>query len=112
MTRTLLIMMVGICLGGCASQQELQNRALTTKYLNERAYLPSPATALAFDPPVPTAYTPDLSRDDRAAGAFGGYQGADAEYYDVQTNDDYQFFDYPGTYERQVTSDRVGVIYH
>ena len=67
---------------------------------------------LAFD--VPTRSTralPDLGRDDREAAAYGGFQGLSSEYYDVQVDDDQQFFTYPSSYERRVQSDRVGVIY-
>jgi hypothetical protein len=115
MRQTFLIILAGLCLGGCASSQQAAqaNRPIQSSCVAGREYIPTVATALAFDPSVAVAQrTPDLSREDRGVGAFGGYQALDAETYDVQTDDNYEFIDGPGTYQRQVISDRVGVLYH
>ena len=53
-----------------------------------------------------------LSRDDRGAAAFAGFQDQTVESYDIQTDDDQLFYNYPATYERRVISDRIGTTYH
>jgi len=71
----------------------------------------APALALAFDPAI-SGPPITLSRDDRGASAFGGFQDLTTETYDVQTDDDQLFYSYPATFERRVISDRIGTIYH
>jgi hypothetical protein len=89
---------------GCAASQQ--------PVVAERHYAPAAAATLAFDPPSGKArLAPNLWRDEREAAAFNGFQTESAEFYDVQTDDDQQYYNYPSTYERRVLSDRVGVIY-
>jgi hypothetical protein len=92
-------------LSGCAASHPTQPQAAAL-----RTYAPSPATSLAFDPPGDVAL-PELSRDDRGPAAFAGFQDLTTEYYDVQTDDDQQYYTYPSSYERRVLSDRIGVLY-
>jgi hypothetical protein len=80
--------------------------------LSQRVYAPAPALALAFDPKVGGSIPAGLWRDQRGMSAFGGFEEDTAEYYDVQTDDNQEDDAYPSTYQREVISDRVGVLYH
>lgn len=102
--RCILLAALGLMAAGCAASNPSQSAAL-----QPRVYSPSPAPALAFDPPG-AVYIPYLSRDGRGITAYGGFQSLSTEYYDVQTSDDQLFFENDSTYERRVVSDRTGVI--
>jgi hypothetical protein len=104
MRRAWVVILAGLLLGGCAS-----SKPVAATYAFPR-YIPSVASALAFDPPVGSA-VPELYRDQRGPAAFGGFRETSVEYYDVQTYDTQQYYGRGGYYNRQVLSDHVGVIY-
>jgi hypothetical protein len=103
--RTSFFILCGLLLTGCAST----SHQTACPALSHQDYAPSTTVALAFDPQLGVA-APQLARDDRDARAFGGFQSVTTELFDIQTNDDMQFYNYPSTYERNVMSDRIGEI--
>jgi hypothetical protein len=108
MRKSLLIIIGGLLATGCASS----NQAAQTTALALQATAPAAvAVTLAFDPQNSSA-TPVLARDLREMSAVAGFEDSIAEVYDIQTDDDQQYFNFPSSYERRVLSDRTGVIYH
>ena len=105
MRRPTLIILAGFLAAGCASSKPAPTA------LQDRQYLPAPALALAMDPQTGAGTGLVLSRDGRDITAYGGFQDLSSESYDIQTDDDQQFYNYPSTYERRVISDRVGVVF-
>ena len=106
--RRLIACICVLILSGCAASRTPP----AGTGLSQGVYAPAPAVALAFDPKVGGSNPAGLWRDERGVSAFGGFQESSVEYYDVQTNDDMELDSYPSSYERQVISDRVGVLYH
>src|ERR1700722_9075879 len=110
MRRLTFIILGGMLLTGCAASRPAAQQA----DLQPVEYIPATAPILAFDPQITVPaggarVIPmiSLSREDREVTAEGGLSAANVEYYDVQTDDDQQFYNYPSTYERRVLSDRV-----
>ncbi len=77
--------------------------------------------ALAFDPPALAGVSQlDLSRDDRDAAAFAGFQDATTTYYFLQSYDYQANYSYgaggrgsiPDGYQRQAVSQSYGISYH
>lgn len=111
MRNALLIIAGGLLLTGCAASQPAtcvsQDQTVAPRYI------PAATTALAFDPAIGAGRPlPQISRDDRGVSVATGYETETAEYFDIQTNDDFERDNYPSSYERDVISDKVGVIYH
>jgi len=114
----ILIVLGGLLLTGCAA-----SRPSTSPQAELQPVQAAPAIALAFDPAVPVAGAGDaaamvasqplpmISREGREVSAFGGYESITAESFDIQTDDDQIFYDHDSSYERQVFSDKVGIIY-
>jgi hypothetical protein len=108
MRKSILIVLGGLLATGCASSTQQPQTAT----LDQQATPPAAiAMTMAFTPQV-NVPTPVLDRDSRELAAAGGFDDAIIEVYDVQTDDDQQYFNYPGSYERRVLSDRTGVIFH
>jgi len=94
---------------GCAAQPPVQTSQAS---VTARQFSPEPATALAFDPPMSSQVSPQLlARDPREPSAFAGFEQTQVEYYDQSTSDDQYIDDATQEYERQNTSERIGVTY-
>jgi len=116
----LIIVILG--LGGCASQP--MQPANVSPLQQPHAYAPSNGPALAFDPPVLVGVDRiDLSRDDRQASAFAGFQDTQTTYYFLRSDDWYSDFSGgfggrgsrggsgPDNYQRRAVSETYGVSY-
>ena len=108
MRRAIPVVFFGLLLSGCAASSPPNQRQASYP----RYYAPAAALALTFNPPVPPSrYVPDLDRDDRQVAAYSGFESLTVEPFDVQIQDDQEFYTRFGSYERRVTSDRYGVVY-
>src|SRR5580704_3830721 len=89
-----LIAILALTLAGCASHQPgaASNQPLANSQGSASApqtgYSPSPAAALAFDPPA-LAGSPrlDLSREDRGPAAFAGFEDETTTFYYLRVDD-------------------------
>lgn len=81
--RHALLLIFGISLAGCATQQQPVPARSTSVY-----YEPAPAAALVFDPPmVAYAPLPAFSREGRSPSAFYGYEQPSVETYQLRQRD-------------------------
>ena len=108
---------LALALAGCASQP-----ASVLPVQQTHVYDNAPTAAvLAFDPPALAGMPQlDLSRDDRGASAFLGYEDATTTYYSLTTNDWYSDFTggggrlgrgfNPDYYQRQAIAQTSGII--
>ena len=107
MKSTLCVMIGGLLLMGCSSSRPGQAEPAASL---QAPAISQPALALSFDPqgcpPVP-----DLARDLRQPAAIGGFIAPSAEYYDIQTDNDFELDTGLSVYQRDVLSDKVGVIF-
>jgi hypothetical protein len=109
MRRYTFIIVAGLFFTGCAASRPAAPEAAVVT----PQYTPEATTALAFDPVISGGSSlVAISRDNRGVAAYVGLDNGSVEYYDVQTDDDQEFLNYPSTYERRVVSDKIGVIYH
>jgi hypothetical protein len=110
MRRTFIILIGGILMTGCATSKPVAQE--TT--LQTPQYAEATTTAFAFDPAISggTAPLAIVSRDNRGTSAFLGFEPPTAEFFDVQTDDNQEYYNYPSYYQRDVISDKIGVVYH
>lgn len=118
------IFVVGLLFAGCASSQPASRCEVSDRdncsgpdQSDKRDqcdwHAPNPITTLAFDPAIAGGrplYT--ISRDDRGLAASLGYEPTSIEYYDVETEDDLEYYHLPGYYQHDSVSDKQGVIFH
>ncbi len=75
----------------------------------ERAYQPSPASALVFDSAVmPNFPLPGLDRQAREPSAFLGFDQSTTESFFIFTDDEQSSFPYQDSYDRESVSARIG----
>src|SRR5580692_779368 len=120
--RSIGLIIVVLGLGGCAS--EPVQPANVSPLQQPHAYAPANGPALAFDPPALVGMPRlDLSRDDRQASAFGGFDDATTTYYFLRSDNWYSDFSggaggngsrfggNPDIYQRRAVSETYGVSY-
>ncbi|HUB27341.1 MAG TPA: hypothetical protein VL992_18090 [Tepidisphaeraceae bacterium] len=109
MRRYTFIIVAGLFLTGCAASRP----AAPVAAVEAPQYASATTTALVFDPVIAGGVAgPAISRDNRGVAAYVGLTDGSIEVYDVQTDDDQQYYNWPSTYERRVISDKVGTVYH
>ncbi len=110
---------LALALAGCASQPSGVSSVQQSHGYDDS----SSAPVLAFDPPAIAGMPQlDLSRDDRGAAAFVGFEDAQTTYYSL-TNDDWYSdfsggggggrfgrFQSPDDYQRRAISQTSGII--
>jgi hypothetical protein len=107
--RILSIIIASLALMGCAAQQPPVS---AKEQLQQSTYAPSPAAALAFDPPVLAGQPQmDLSRDDRQPAAFAGYQDTVTTFSDTHTDDLLGDSPIDSSFQRDASSDRITTNY-
>src|SRR5450432_556573 len=114
-----MLLLGGFFLTGCAAQPSTRNSNVSLEQHVSSIYTPSVASsydgwggaALAFDPPV-LAGTPrlDLSRDDRQAAAFAGFEDSRTTFYHLHVENKQGDIDRDG-YEHKSVSETFGVNY-
>jgi hypothetical protein len=103
--RLISIIIVSVALTGCAAHQPAVS---ADQQLQQAAYAPSGAAALAFDPPVLAGTTRmDLSRDGRDVGAFVGYQDSTTIISDLHLDDLQTGNPSSDRYQREAASDTI-----
>jgi hypothetical protein len=107
-----LVAILALAVSGCA-QNKPMGKSSTTMAASPvpRAYAPSPATSLVFDPPVTIGQPPlQLSREARTPDAFVSYDSLTTTYFYLQTDDG--AIGYPfERYQRRAITTKVGVSY-
>ena len=94
---------------GCCECNQKPKPATRPTVSADSLYEPSHSSALAFSPPIAAADVPlDLSRADREAAAFVGYDELIRTYIYVRTDDRWTG-DGSGNYERRAIMEKVGV---
>ncbi len=102
---------LALAVSGCAQNKPVGKSPATLAANPARAYAPSPATSLVFDPPVTIGQPPlQLSRDARNPDAFVSYDSLTTTYFYLQTDDGAIGYPY-GRYQRRAISTKVGVSY-
>ncbi len=107
MKRMTLAILGGFLVSGCAASHPAPS---TQVALEQHHPIATPVIVLACDPGIrgPVRY---LDRADREPAAFVGFEGLSTEYFDLSIEDNQVLDYYPNSFQRDASSERIGVIY-